>query len=127
LDYIFALLWFAVAYYLGNPLRNEKPFAAYARALGYASESEFKGALDDNDPDLGKRLLAAEKKLFAKFGCGPMSGEWYETQEALTKMITGLPKSYTNQIMKVVTQARISLTWMRNESRDIAGYMRCFA
>jgi hypothetical protein len=127
LDFIFALLWFAVAFYLGNPSRDEKPFAAYARALGYATESEFKCALDDNDPELKKKLVAAEGKLLAKFGCRPISNDWNETQDALKRMVTGLPKSYQDQIMKVVTQAKISLTWMRNESPDIAGYIRCFA
>jgi hypothetical protein len=38
-DYSWALVWFAIAYYLGNPSRDEKPYAAFARALGYASES----------------------------------------------------------------------------------------
>ena len=36
-SWMFGLLWFAIAYYLGNPSPDDKPFAAFARALGYAN------------------------------------------------------------------------------------------
>jgi hypothetical protein len=51
-SWIAGLLWFAVAYYLGNPSPGEKPFAAYARALGYADESELKSAMGAKDREL---------------------------------------------------------------------------
>jgi hypothetical protein len=50
------LLRFAVAYYLGNPAPGEKPFAAYARALGYANELELKSAIGANDRELALML-----------------------------------------------------------------------
>jgi hypothetical protein len=45
-SWMFGVLWFAVGYYLGNPSRDEKPFAAFARALGYADQSELENALE---------------------------------------------------------------------------------
>jgi hypothetical protein len=124
-DFAFALVWFAVAYYLGNPSQNEKPFAAYARALGYPSESELNRALENKDRDLLKRFGAAEERLFAKFDGTPESDK--KLLEALQRMQAGLPKSYIDQIGRMVTQAKISLDWLRNESNDIAAYIRCFA
>jgi hypothetical protein len=127
-DYMFALLWFAAAYYLGNPSRHEKPFAAYARALGYANGPAFDRALEENDQELLRRFAAAEKKLYAKFG-----HSWTTTDDgqslgaALTRMRDGLPQSYRDQIARIVSQTKISLDWMRNESKDIAAYIRCFA
>jgi hypothetical protein len=44
---MFGMLWFAVAYYLGEPSPDEKPFAAFARALGYANQSELESAMED--------------------------------------------------------------------------------
>ncbi len=120
-DYVCALLWFAVAYYVGNPSRDEKPFAAYARALGYASESELNSSLEDNDLELRKRFVAAEVKLWAKVDWSE-SSDWKKT---LDRIEAGLPKSYKDQIKMVMTQAKISLDWI--ESHDIAAYIRCFA
>jgi hypothetical protein len=127
LDQIFALQWFAVAYYLGNPSRNEKPFAAYARALGYASESELNKALDNKDRDLLKRFVTAEETLFAKFDYTSSTDGWDKHSEAILRMQAGLPKSYMDQIERVVMQAKISLVWLRNKSGDIAAYIRFFA
>jgi hypothetical protein len=126
-DNIFALLWFAVAYYMGNPSRHEKPFAAYARALGYASESEFNLALDVNDLKLLERFVAAEAKLYAKFGRDPKTSDGNKIREALLNMRAGLPESYKDQAEMVVKRTKISLEWMRNQSGDIAAYIRLFA
>jgi hypothetical protein len=125
-DIAFAQLWFAVAYYVGNPSRNEKPIAPYARALGYASESELNKALENKDRDLLRRVLAAEAKLFAKFDC-KRGDDPIKTFEALQRMGAGLPKSYMDQIVTVLTEAKISLVWLRNQSNDIAAYIRFFA
>jgi hypothetical protein len=127
LDKVFALLWFAVAYYLGEPSRHEKPIAAYARALGYASESELNRALEDNDRELWQRSVKAEMKLYAKFDHNCESDGWEGLTKALLCMQSGLPKSYTDQIARVVNHAKISLNWMRNESDDTAAYIRLFA
>ncbi len=126
-DFTFALLWFAVAYYLGNPSRQEKPFAAYARALGYANQSEFESALAGNDRELKKRLVAAEVKLYEKFDCNLKSSDWNKTKEALKRMLAGLPKLYKDQIEMVLSRAKISLDWLRHKSDDTAAYIRFFA
>src|SRR5215469_1098199 len=48
-DYICALLSFAVAYYLGDPSRHQKPFAAFAsctsRVAKLGRELDFRGRL----------------------------------------------------------------------------------
>jgi hypothetical protein len=125
LDYIFALQWFSVAYYLGKPSRHEKPFAAFARALGYANESELKSA--DNNRDLMKRLVTAEIKLYEKFNCDPRNGDWDSKAEAIKRMMAGLPKSYSKQIGIIVPRAKISLTWLRKQTHDLAAYINFFA
>jgi hypothetical protein len=61
-SWIAGLLWFAVAYYFGNPSPGEKPFAAYARALGYANESELKSAMGANDRELALMLADLFRK-----------------------------------------------------------------
>lgn len=127
LDIISAMRWFAVAYYLGNPSRDEKPFAAYARALGYASEPELNRALENKDRDLLKRVVAAEVKLFAKFDCTPGNDDWNKISEALKRMQTGLPELYVDQWARIISRAKISLVWLRHESNDIAAYIRYFA
>lgn len=50
------LLWFAVAFYLGNPSPGEKPFAAYARALGYANEAELESAMEAKNRELARNI-----------------------------------------------------------------------
>jgi hypothetical protein len=67
-SWISGLLWFAIAYYLGNPAPNEKPFAAFARALGCANESELNAAIEKNRRDLSIRLHSAEDRVYARFG-----------------------------------------------------------
>jgi hypothetical protein len=45
-SWMFGMLWFAVAHYEGKPSPNEKPFDAFARALGYADQSELKRVME---------------------------------------------------------------------------------
>jgi hypothetical protein len=61
-SWIAGLLWFAVAYYFGNPSPGDKPFTAYARALGYANESELKSAMGANDRELAQMLADCFRK-----------------------------------------------------------------
>jgi hypothetical protein len=126
-DLLFALLWIGVAYYLGNPSRDERPFAAYARALGYANESELNSAIEGKSRELPKRFLTAEEKLYAKFGFDDRSDDWGRLTEFLKRIRAGLPKSYQKHIARVLEESKVSLTWMRNENRDIGAYIRCFA
>jgi hypothetical protein len=58
-SWMFGVLWFAVAHYLGNPSSDEKPFAAFARALGYADQSELENALEDRYRDLADMIRSA--------------------------------------------------------------------
>ncbi len=74
-----------------------------------------------------KRFVAAEVKLYEKFDCRAQGEDWNKTVEALKRMEVGLSKSYRDQVKKVVTQTKISLDWMRNESKNTAAYIRCFA
>ena len=76
-SWMFGVLWFAVAYYLGNPSPDEKPFAAFARALGYADRSELESVMEDRNRDLAERLSSlfgpngpapAKDSVRAKFG-----------------------------------------------------------
>jgi hypothetical protein len=58
-SWMYGVLWFAVTHYLGNPSPDEKPFAAFARALGYADQSELENAMEDRYRDLADRLRSA--------------------------------------------------------------------
>lgn len=58
-SWMFGVLWFAVAHYLGNPSPDEKPFAAFARALGYADQSELENAMEDRYRDLADSISRA--------------------------------------------------------------------
>jgi hypothetical protein len=58
-SWMFGVLWFAVAHYLGNPSPNEKPFAAFARALGYADQSELENAMMAPDRELAEMISRA--------------------------------------------------------------------
>jgi hypothetical protein len=51
-SWMFGVLGFAAAYHLGNPSPDEKPIAAFARALGYADQSELENAMKDCYRDL---------------------------------------------------------------------------
>jgi hypothetical protein len=65
---MFGVLWFAVAYYLGNPSPDEKPFAAFARALGYPDQSELESAMEAPIRDLAEQLLPVIDEINARFG-----------------------------------------------------------
>jgi hypothetical protein len=67
-SWLSGLLWFAIAFYLGEPAPNEKPFAAFARALGYANDSELNATIEKNHRDLSTRLKSAEDRVFREFG-----------------------------------------------------------
>jgi hypothetical protein len=116
---------FAVAYYLGNPSRDEEPLAAFARALGYADESQLNAALDDsvvrNIPWLVRdKFLLAQGKLYEKFGANEEN-----LLEALERMEAGLPKSYKKRLKTILARTDINLGWL--EDSDLALYFRCFA
>jgi hypothetical protein len=78
-SWMFGVLWFAVAHYLGNPSPDEKPFAAFARALGYADKSELENAMEYRNRELAdmiSRVIGpnqhaappANDRVRAKFG-----------------------------------------------------------
>jgi hypothetical protein len=58
-SWMFGVLWFALAHYLGNPSPDEKPFAAFARGLGYADQSELENAMEDRYRDLADMIRSA--------------------------------------------------------------------
>ena len=60
------LLWFAIAFYLGKPAPNEKPFAAFARALGYANESELNAAIEKKSSGPVHSFSSPLKNEYAK-------------------------------------------------------------
>jgi hypothetical protein len=128
------VLWFAVAYYLGNPSPDEEPFAAFARALRYENESQLNGALDDiADPNTSfsvrHEFHLAQAKLLSKFGVDlrdPDSNKLFEALfEALKRMEQGLPKSYKKRLKTILARTDINLRWLRET--DLALYIRCFA
>jgi hypothetical protein len=55
-SWMFGMLGFAVAHYEGKPSPDEKPFDAFARALGYADQSELKRIMEAPDRDLADKL-----------------------------------------------------------------------
>jgi hypothetical protein len=79
-SWTFGVLWFAVAYHLGNPSPDEKPFAAFARALDYADQSELENAMEARNRDLADMIRSvlgskqndpvplAKDRVRAKFG-----------------------------------------------------------
>ena len=127
-SWIFGLLWFSVAYYLGNPEPDEKPAAAYARALGYANEFELNSAMQKNYRDVSNRVYHAEDKVCAKFGIHIPSledGDSKKLSIALVRMETGLPQSYKNELKMVLTRES-DLGWKRVHSDNVATYLGCF-
>jgi hypothetical protein len=150
---MFGVMWFGIAYYLGDPSPDEKPFAAFARALRYADQSELESAMKDcsrdifgPDPlakdrvrrrfgtvdpirDLAIRLYRAEDRVCARFGINIDSLEYSDAKrfsEALNRMEAGLPQSYRDQL-KTVLRRVDNLAWMRVHSEDVSPYLRCFA
>src|SRR5262249_37036850 len=86
-------LFFAVAYYLGDPTPEEAPIDGYMRALGYPHRNEFRKAWDANDPDLYARDRLARIKLLEKFGVS-WDHKSEEISEAFQRMEAGLPERY---------------------------------
>ena len=112
---------------MGNPSRDEEPLAAFARALGYANESQLNAALDDsvvrNIPWLVRdKFLLAQGKLFAKFGA---DGNADKILEALERIEAGLPNSYKKRLKTILARTDINLGWLKDS--DLALYFRCFA
>ena len=125
---MFGLLWFAVAYYFGDPSPDEEPFAAYVRALGYANESELNNAMVHNYRDLSNRAYSAEDKICAKFGIHIPSLENSDSEklfEALKRMEAGLPRSYKDQLKTLLTRVD-DLGWIRVHSDNVSLYLDCF-
>ena len=120
-SWMFGLLWFAVAYYLGNPSSDDKLFGAFARALGYADESELNAAIANNYRDLSNRLHSAEDRVYANFGifvsslkdCGELTdADKARFWESLKRMEAGLPRSYKKELKMVLARVN-DLAWMR--------------
>src|SRR5262245_16683020 len=86
-------LFFAVAYYLGDPTPEEAPIDGYMRALGYSHSYEFRKAWDANDADLQERVRLAKGKLLEKFGVS-REHKSEEISEAFQRMEAGLPERY---------------------------------
>ena len=133
-SWMFGLLWFAVAYYLGNPSPGEKPFGAFARALQYANESELNAAIEKNHRDLSNRLHSAEDRVWAKFGIFVSSLDEHDDDckarfwENQKRMYGGLPRSYKKRLNQMVFMQGTDLAWMRIYYSDNLGpYLRCFA
>jgi hypothetical protein len=86
-------LFWAIAYYLGDPTPEGSPMEAYMRALGYQHGYEFRKAIDAKDPDFFERDRLARIKLLAKFGVS-LEHEWVEIVDALKRMRAGFPERY---------------------------------
>src|SRR5215510_9395628 len=86
-------LFFAVAYYLGDPTPEEAPIDGYMRALGYPHRNEFRKAWNAKDPDLFQRDRLARIKLLAKFGVS-WDHQAEEISEAFQRMEAGFPERY---------------------------------
>ena len=127
-SWMYGVLWFAVAYYFGNLSSDEEPIAAYARALGYADESELNRVMADNYLEVSYRVSSAEYKICARFGIDIPSLEDSDSErlsEALQRMEAGLPRFY-RVFLKILVR-RMNLAWIRIHSLDISEYLRCFA
>jgi hypothetical protein len=128
------LLWFAIVFYFGKPSANEKPLAAFARALGYANESELNAAIEKNHRDLSNRLYSAEDRVCEEFGIFVSSldehddackARFWENQQ---RMCAGLPQAYKKQLNRMVFVQRTDLARMRIYFSENPGpYLRCFA
>jgi hypothetical protein len=55
-SWMFGVLFFAVAHYFGNPSPDEKPFAALARALGYADQYGLEHAMEYRNRELADMI-----------------------------------------------------------------------
>ena len=99
-SWLSGLLWFAIAFYLGEPAPNEKPFVAFARALGYATALELNAAIEKNLIGTCRCSQSAEDRVFREFGIFVSSldehddackARFWENQK---RMYVGLPRSY---------------------------------
>jgi hypothetical protein len=86
-------LFYAVAYYLGDPRPEGSVAEAYARALRYPNAYEFRNALDANDEDFNRRWCEANDKLLAKFGVS-WGHERDAFIDAFKRMEAGLSERY---------------------------------
>jgi hypothetical protein len=129
-------MWFAVTYYLGNPRRGEKLIIAYARALGYANETELNYAVELDQRQLRQRGRlgvrqrdgSAQEELWKKFGISNThTGGAEKRFEAFRRMEAGLPKSYKHKLQSILKRTDINLEWLRFRSGDFGAYLRCFA
>jgi hypothetical protein len=57
-----------VAFYLGDPQRDESLVQAHARALGYKHSREYCEAVEARDPDYWDRVNSTNNIVMAKFG-----------------------------------------------------------
>jgi hypothetical protein len=130
-----ALMWFAVTYYLGNPSRGEKLVVAYARALGYANESELnhaialdkRGLRERGRPGVRQRDSSAREELRKKFGISNThTGDAEKHFDAFNRMAAGLPKSYQDRLETILKRTDINLESLRFQSGDFGAYIRCF-
>jgi hypothetical protein len=127
-------MWFAVTYYLGKPSPGEKVIVAYARALGYANESELnhaiaidqRGLRERGRQGVKQRNSSAEEELWKKFGITRTS-DAEKRFEAFKRMEAGLPKSYKDRLKTILRRTDINLEWLRFHSGDIGAFIHCFA
>ena len=90
------LTWFfvlSVAYYLGDPRPGRSVAEAHARALGYATLSEYNNALADKGSDINERMRQANDKLLAKFGVN-WGHQWDAVVDAFERMEAGFSEQY---------------------------------
>jgi hypothetical protein len=129
-SWMFGVLWFAVAYYFGKPSPDEKPFAAFVRALGYADRDELNHAMLREYREVAIRICSAEAKVCAKFDIDIPSLEYERCDvekllKALNRMEVGLPRPYRDQL-KVALTRKNNLGLMRVRG-DLFSYFSCFA
>jgi hypothetical protein len=128
--WIDGLLWFGIANYLGEPLQDEQPLVAFARALGYRNESELNSALISRAWEVRRKFFVASEKLFEKFDLEltttPIEDGGRKIWETLKRMEAGLPKSYKDRLKTILARTDINLAWIQRQE-DLASYFRCFA
>jgi hypothetical protein len=97
-----SILFFAVAYYLGNPTEEGSPMEAFARALGYAAGKEFRLAFDNRTSDFIERWAKAKTKLLATFGVS-REDRPDVILDALERMEAGLCKDYKERLQSIIS------------------------
>lgn len=127
--WIDGVLWFSVAYYLGRPLQDEQPLAAFARALRYADEVELNRALASDDWVVRGRFDSAQLRLYEMFEWDPMIQTEENAEklaETLKGMEAGLSSSYKERLKTILKRTDINLSWIARHG-DLASYLGCFA